>query len=243
MLFYLCRIFDDGKNIRMGTVRGVMMRKKVVRQSLSEQAYALIIDKIRKGELKPGDRINIEEFAKEIGVSRTPMREAVNRLIQNGFLESKLNVGPSVAEYNRKETMDLIETNTILNEEGLKLVFQNPISPKLKKKIREIVEKQKQFMEEGKEQDFYLYSMEFHYRLIEECSNEKLKKLAMDVQMQLGIWVYQYQEDEKIRQLSLNEHQQLNILLQEEKKKEFLELLRRHNEKPLEFFKNINEDL
>ena len=46
MLFYLCRIFDDGKNIRMGTVRGVMMRKKVVRQSLSEQAYALIIDKI-----------------------------------------------------------------------------------------------------------------------------------------------------------------------------------------------------
>ena len=61
--------------------------------------------------------------------------------------------------------------------------------------------------------------------------------------MQLGIWVYQYQEDEKIRQLSLNEHQQLNILLQEEKKKEFLELLRRHNEKPLEFFKNINEDL
>ncbi len=213
------------------------MVRKIVRQSLSEQAYALIIDKIRKGELKPGDRINIEEFAKEIGVSRTPMREAVNRLIQNGFLESKLNVGPSVAEYNRKETMDLIQTNTILTNEVMKLVFQNPISTKLKKKMLEIVEKQKKFLEEGKEQDFFLYSMEFHYKLIEACPNEKLKKFAMDAQMQIGIGVFQYQENDQIRERSLEEHRELAVLLQEDRKEEFLDLLWRHNENPLNFFR------
>ncbi len=217
------------------------MGGKVVRRSLSDQAYALIIEKIRKGELKPGERINIEECAREIDVSRTPMREAINRLIQNGFLESKLNVGPSVAEYSGKEIVDLIEVNTILTDEVMKLVFRNPVSSKLKAEILEIVKKQEEAIDEDNSQKFYSYSMEFHYKLIEECPNEKLKKIAMDAQMQTGIWVYQYQEDKEISRMSLGEHKQLAALLQEEKKEEFLELIRQHNEKPLEFFKHREE--
>lgn len=213
------------------------MGKKVVRQSLSDQAYLLIIEKIRSGELKPGDRINIEEFSREIDVSRTPMREAVNRLIQNGLLETRHNVGPSVAEFSKKDITDLIETNTILLEGVMKVIFSGTVALGMADKMMRIVEEQRQALDEGDNHKYYLKSMEFHYALIDECPNDKLKSFATDTQTQIGIWVYQYQENPKIRQQGLSEHQLLTELLRDGKKEEFIQLLKEHNERPLEYFR------
>ena len=72
------------------------MAGKVVRTSLVDQVYSLILEKIQNRELLPGDRLNIEELARDFGVSRTPVRETINRLTQEGFIEQKHNVGPSI---------------------------------------------------------------------------------------------------------------------------------------------------
>ena len=54
---------------------------KVKRTSLVDQIYDLILQKIQNRELVPGDRLNIEELAKTFSVSRTPVRETINRLM------------------------------------------------------------------------------------------------------------------------------------------------------------------
>ena len=50
------------------------MAEKVVRSSLVDQVHSFIIKRIQRREILPRDRLNIEELAKEFGVSRTPVR-------------------------------------------------------------------------------------------------------------------------------------------------------------------------
>ena len=87
---------------------------KVKRTSLVDQIYDLILQKIQNRELVPGDRLNIEELAKTFSVSRTPVRETINRLIQEGFVEQKHNVGPSIIKLSEEEEVGLIEANCYL---------------------------------------------------------------------------------------------------------------------------------
>ena len=54
---------------------------------LAENAYNYILDEILKGRIQPGERIREDEIADEMGTSRTPVREAVNQLSQNGFIK------------------------------------------------------------------------------------------------------------------------------------------------------------
>jgi DNA-binding GntR family transcriptional regulator len=55
-------------------------------RSLSREVYAQILDAVRRGDLKPGERINESDVARRLGISRTPIREAISRLCQDGLL-------------------------------------------------------------------------------------------------------------------------------------------------------------
>lgn len=64
------------------------MLQAVPRVSLAEQAYAALLDAIVGGELPPGERLRDTELAEQLGVSRTPVREALRRLEDEGLVET-----------------------------------------------------------------------------------------------------------------------------------------------------------
>ncbi|HPO05015.1 MAG TPA: GntR family transcriptional regulator [Bacillota bacterium] len=207
------------------------MGKKVVKNSLTDQAYELIIEKIQRRELLPGDRINIEEMAREFDVSRTPMREAISRLIQNGFLEANHNVGPSVAVYDAKKSADLIETNSILMEGTMKVIFEEGLKPEWIKTLQSIVDEQKSSYKKGDTRAFSDSTVFFHKTLINECPNLKLRQLAGETQTQLTVWVYRYQESDENKLQSIEEHQKMVDFLNNDNRNEFIDLLKKHNER------------
>ena len=55
-------------------------------RSLSRAVYAEVLDAVRRGDLTPGERINESDVARRLGISRTPVREAISRLSQDGLL-------------------------------------------------------------------------------------------------------------------------------------------------------------
>ena len=59
---------------------------KLITKSLREQVYDYLREALRRGELKPGDAINLDALCSELGVSRTPLREALLRLDWEGFV-------------------------------------------------------------------------------------------------------------------------------------------------------------
>jgi DNA-binding GntR family transcriptional regulator len=70
------------------------------RRSVPPQVYELLREKILTIELQPGESINERWLADWLGVSRTPIREAINRLSANGLIAIAPNVGTSVSLIN-----------------------------------------------------------------------------------------------------------------------------------------------
>lgn len=80
---------------------------KLKRSSVSQQVYEAIQTWIVNGELNPGEKIKDKELAEALGVSRTPVREALLRLENEGFVVTKANRWTQVA------MLDLSEANRI----------------------------------------------------------------------------------------------------------------------------------
>jgi DNA-binding GntR family transcriptional regulator len=70
------------------------------RRSVPRQVYEVLREKILTVQLKPGESINERWLAEWLGVSRTPIREAINRLSANGLIAIVPNVGTSVSLIN-----------------------------------------------------------------------------------------------------------------------------------------------
>ena len=83
---------------------------------LAENAYNYILDEILKGRIQPWERIREDEIADEMGTSRTPVREAVNQLSQNGFIKYIKRKGLYCVQYNRDELESLLELRETLEE-------------------------------------------------------------------------------------------------------------------------------
>ena len=78
------------------------------------KAYDEIRERIVDGRLAPRTRLREQALAQEIGVSRTPIREALRRLAADGFVELVPNAGASVVEWSDRSLADLIDVRAEL---------------------------------------------------------------------------------------------------------------------------------
>lgn len=79
-------------------------KKKIInRYSMREEVYNTLLNWIMDGELRPGEKLLDKELAENMGVSRTPVREAIRRLEDKGLIESSANRWTRVAEVSIKE--------------------------------------------------------------------------------------------------------------------------------------------
>lgn len=76
-------------------------------QSVPKQVYELLREKILTVELKPGESINERRLSEWLGVSRTPIREAIKRLSEVGLIRTIPNVGTSVSLINARKAGEL----------------------------------------------------------------------------------------------------------------------------------------
>ena len=79
------------------------------RSSLREQVYEILRDQLDKGELEPGSVIRQDDIAHQLGVSRTPMREALLRLEQEGFVVIKPRSGIRVRRLTELDIRNLYQ--------------------------------------------------------------------------------------------------------------------------------------
>jgi len=83
-------------------------------ENLSQKAYWHIHDKLTSGALEPGFRLSNRAVAREVGISFTPVREALNRLVSEGLLEYREGLGVLVPQANHREIKELYEVREML---------------------------------------------------------------------------------------------------------------------------------
>lgn len=94
-------------------------RLAIKRQTLASQVYAYLKEAILLDELHAGERLNEVEIAKRLGVSPTPVREAINKLKGDGIVGTDARQGCFIRDYKPADIRHLIEIRFVLERLGL----------------------------------------------------------------------------------------------------------------------------
>ena len=82
--------------------------------TLSELAYQSIKEQILSGQLRPGDKVNVDQYSVNSGISTTPIREALSKLAQEGLVKHEPRVGWKVSKISKQEFRKLQELKALL---------------------------------------------------------------------------------------------------------------------------------
>jgi DNA-binding GntR family transcriptional regulator len=158
-------------------VRPIAMESRTgkVFLTIKEQVYQVIKENIINERLKPGERIQELQIAKELNVSRSPVRSAINELIGEGLLESIPNKSVTVRRLSEKEILDTYEFRVLLERFAIEKLSTNMTS----ETDRVLADFKQQFMENSGYEHLLSYveiDNRFHTFLIETAGNEMISE-------------------------------------------------------------------
>jgi DNA-binding GntR family transcriptional regulator len=121
---------------------------KIVPVNLSERAYARIKKMITEYRFSPGSRLNVEQLARDLGTSRTPVWEAIRRLGQEGLVRNVPNRGVFLVELTPRAAIDLYTVREVLEGMAARLSVEGISERTLDKMERLLLEQEKIVAEE-----------------------------------------------------------------------------------------------
>ena len=174
----------------------------------TELIRAAIID----GRLEPGRRLKEEELARELGISRTPVREALLVLQTEGLLESAPNRGATVRTYEAADLDDLYQLRALLEGFAARRAAAR-ISAADLDRLRESCERFVALRAEDDVTDLVRENLSFHNVILEAAGSERLvqmvrKVIELPLVYRSYVW---YSPEQKL--ISEHYHRQLTAAL------------------------------
>lgn len=209
------------------------MKEKVIRRSLVDQVHLFLIQRIQNRSLQPGERLNIEELAREFEVSRTPVREAISRLMQEGFVVQNHNAGPCVASFTKEQELDIIKANMALFQCVFEFLADTAELDGLVQDLENHIRHQQQADDL---EAFHTASVQFHTAIIERCCNQAISQFAMQTQHQMNMFTLYFQIESNYREKSIKEHQEILEAVRSRNFEKASALMKLHNAFALKHF-------
>ncbi len=156
--------------------QGGILLETISRKSLKEEVLERVREYILQGYMSPGQRIVIDQLAKELGVSITPVREALSCLAAEGLLTFEPHKGFTVKKWSRKEIEDLLLLRIYLEKLAVRLFIERnheegvPI-------LRNVLSKMLEAVNEGNVARLSVLNAEFHKIIVSGSKNEELERV------------------------------------------------------------------
>jgi DNA-binding GntR family transcriptional regulator len=140
----------------------------IEQSSISEKAYEILANLIIENKLQPGERLPEEQLAKNLGISRTPLREAMSRLVKDGLITLSPRKGAHVSTFQLDDVMEVYDIRMVL--EGLAARLAAPhLDPEILNRLRG------RFA--GKDMEALIQAdTELHDLVIRHCGNRRLQE-------------------------------------------------------------------
>ena len=155
-----------------------MSRMKI--PTLGEAVYHKIRQMIFSGELKPDEKLNLENLAKQLEVSPTPIREALGKLEKEGLAVHKPRIGWRIAKPSRAEFIQLHDFQEILEQAILERALMNVDKIDFEH-VRKINEHMAHFVATEQFDQVLGENEKFHLYLYEFCPNKILLETLSQV--------------------------------------------------------------
>ena len=151
---------------------------------LSERLRESIEEEIATGKLLPGSRLDEVELAARFGVSRTPIRDALNLLLGEGLIENKARRGAVVAQITPKRLLEMFEVMAELEAMCARLAARRMTDEELA--AFAVIHEECRSAAESRDADAYFYANErFHFALYTASHNAFLFEEAASLQRKL----------------------------------------------------------
>ena len=149
-------------------------------RDLTGEACTRIKRMILSYELRPGQKLEHQPLSDRLGMSRTPVREALGRLTEEGFVTRVPHKGYFVAEITEAEAKELFELREYLELYSIEKAIKNRTVDDLKK-LREILGSYKAAISLGVSRQMFLVDENFHLKLAEIADSAMLKRILTTI--------------------------------------------------------------
>lgn len=154
---------------------------------LAEQVYNTIKSAVINGQIPSGERLKEVELSKKLGVSRTPIREALYKLKKEGLLTSVASGGVKVSQISEKEINKIFDLRILLENYATEKAVDN-FTEKDIKKMEDIIIENELYVERNNYEKVVELSIQFHDVIINASNNEKLFEMLIGLRDHLELY-------------------------------------------------------
>lgn len=176
------------------------MRFRSSMLTLKQHVCQIIRDKLLSGAVKPGSRLSDDLLARELGISRSPVREALGQLASEGLIEQRPRSGAFVKQLDRREVQELYEIREALERYAVRKAAAH-ISSEGLAQLRRLCAEMHSFVREHQScctpaaladlrRRISCNDLAFHTLILEAADNRQMTKLVTDFKILMQIFVH-----------------------------------------------------
>ena len=208
---------------------------------LRDVVFNTLRQAILKGELEPGERLMEIQLADRLGVSRTPIREAIRKLELEGLVLMIPRKGAEVAKISEKSLRDVLEVRRSLEELAIELACQRMEEPELNA-LEQAQDAFRKAIEKGDAMEIAETDEHYHDIIYNGTGNSRLVQILNNLREQMYRYRLEYIKDAAKRQILIVEHDHILKAVKEHHVAEAKTAIREHiDNQEITVSKNIKE--
>ena len=152
----------------------------------AELAYEQITHLVLNRELLPGERLVERDIARRLELSKTPVREALLRLREDGFVRGNFNTGVYVTMITPKDVMEIIDIRQALEGMAARRAAEKA-KPEDLAELHSIIAKMEHFSNQNMSREYAKQDLDFHLAIVDIGGNGRLRDILRKLSMQYRI--------------------------------------------------------
>lgn len=202
-----------------------MMMMDIMQQNMNEYlplrdvVFKTLRQAILTGELKPGERLMEIHLADRLGVSRTPIREAIRKLELEGLVVMIPRKGAQVAKITEKNLKDVLEVRRALDTLAVRLACKR-MDDTYKKQLREACDEFAKVVKCSNTKDITEADVRFHDIINQSTGNDRLIQLVNNLAEQMYRYRLEYIKDAAYHNRLIDEHEEIyNAIMEQDEER------------------------
>lgn len=157
---------------------------------LTEQTCKVLRDKILRRELKPGEKVVVDEVARGLGVSRTPVITALQKLASEGLVEIVPRRGTFVTELDARDVAELFDIRLMIELYAAEFILKAGKAAQLFDEVKEAMGGMEQAIEDDDYRDYEAFiasDRDLHLALVKLTENQHLIQIYSDLNVYIQV--------------------------------------------------------
>ncbi|MCZ7568950.1 MAG: GntR family transcriptional regulator [Ardenticatenaceae bacterium] len=198
--------------------------------TLRDQVYQILRDRIITGQLIPGQRLDVDDLSQSLGVSPTPVKDALKQLAAEGLIDIRPRRGTFVAEFTRRDIEELFDVRLMMELHAVDAGLANATRED-DGQLRQILEYLSTFIDGDGYRDyqtFLVHDIELHGYLVRLTGNRRLVEMYESIRLNILLVRAYAIQPVKDAQATYQEHQAIVTAFEQRSAEALRVAIRRH---------------